>query len=680
MKLQTQDTLQTELSVFSDPQSVAVVGASPNRAKWGYWLAAGAFTGAHRRNVHLVSARGSEILGHPCVPTLSALDEAPELVALSVPGPAVGEVVDEALAMGTRGFLGITASVAAEDAIAARIRAAGARLIGANSLGIYDAEGELDLSWGNFTPGPMAIVSQSGQLGSELARLGQRNGIGVSRFVSIGNQTDVTATELLVNLVDHEPTKVVIVYLESFAGGENLFAALRALRAAGKPTILLTIGASTAGSRLARSHTGSLTAPIDIVDAACRVAGVLRAQSPSEAIDVARSVIAGAAPAGRRTVIVGDSGGQCGVAADQATAHGLSVPALSAATDAVLTELLPSGAATSNPVDLAGAGEADMTNYVRAVSQALADPGIDSAVLTGYFGCYGVDNPDLMSTELDAARKIASAAAAAGKPLYVHSMEPSGTVADALWESGVPTFGTVEPLVRAIAGTAVYGDEVRFVASGSETGTAPTHGYWNARAMLTNLGVTFPAGAVVTTRDEAVTAATALSEPLVLKAAWLEHKSDVGGVKTGLSTDQVADAFDDMYARLGDGRYFLEEMDTRPDGVEVLIGCQRHPDLGMTVTVGTGGTATEVYADIAMEMAPVDSDTAANMLSRLKAHKLLTGWRGKPATDTTALADVVAAISRFAAADRRITEIELNPVRVTPSGVIALDALIVTNL
>ncbi|WP_347954703.1 acetate--CoA ligase family protein [Gordonia aichiensis] len=674
-------SVQSGLSVFSDPRSVAVVGASANRAKWGYWLAAGALNGAHRRDVHLVNGRGGDILGHACVASLADLDEAPELVALCVPGPMVGAVVDEALAMGVRGFLGITAGIEDEDAIADRIRAAGARLVGSNSLGIFDAVGELDLSWGTFTPGSMAIVSQSGQLGSELARLGEINGIGVSRFVSIGNQSDVSAAELLADLIDHEATEVVVLYLESFDGGDAVFDAVRALRAAGKPTILLTVGSSAAGSRLARSHTGSLTAPTDVVDAACRAAGILRADSPAEVIDVARTLTAGAVPTGRNIVVVGDSGGQCGIAADRAADYGLTVPALGEAAAAALEALLPAGAAVSNPVDLAGAGEADLENYVRAAALAIADPGVDAAVLTGYFGCYGADNPDLMDTELALAAALAAAAKDAGKPLYVHSMVATGPVADALWAAGVPTFGTVEPLLRALSGAAVNSATTRDLTVADAAAELAGSGYWNDRAALLAGGVAFPDGALVTDRDAVVAAAAKLTGPLVLKAGWLEHKSEHGGVVVGLAdADAAVAAFDEMHARLGDGDYVLEQMDTRPDGVEMLIGCQRHPDLGVTITVGTGGVATEVYADVVMEAAPVDAETATAMLSRLKAHKLLAGWRGKPATDVAALAETVAAVSRLAAADPRITEVELNPVRVTPTGVIALDALIVTDV
>ena len=177
----------TDLRVFRDPASVAVVGATADPAKWGCWLAKGALAGRHRREVYLVNRSGVEILGRASHRALGELPATPELVALCVPPAHIGAVVDEALALGTRGFLGITAGVPDEAAIARRITDAGARLVGMNSLGIYDSSTELRLAWGEFTPGPIAVISQSGQLGSEIAILAARAGLGVSRFVSIGN-------------------------------------------------------------------------------------------------------------------------------------------------------------------------------------------------------------------------------------------------------------------------------------------------------------------------------------------------------------------------------------------------------------------------------------------------------------------------------------------------------------
>ncbi len=330
---------RADLAVFHAPASVAVVGASAEPAKWGYWLARGALAGRSQRAVHLVNRRGGEILGVPAVAALSDLAEVPELVAFCVPPEQVRPVVDEALGLGVRGLLGITAAVPGAAELAARAAAAGARLIGPASLGLFDAATCLQLAWGNFTPGPLAIVSQSGQVGSEIAALAGPAGIGVSRFVSVGSQLDVTAADLLADLAGHELTRLVALYLESFEDGQRVFAAARALRAAGKPVVLLTAGGSEAGRRAARSHTGALTSPGELVDAACRAAGALRVQTPAELVNVAAYLLTAQPPAGPRVAIVSDSGGQGALAADCLTRRGLAVPELAGAAAPIATRL-----------------------------------------------------------------------------------------------------------------------------------------------------------------------------------------------------------------------------------------------------------------------------------------------------------------------------------------------------
>jgi acetate---CoA ligase (ADP-forming) len=669
----------TDLRVFSDPCSVAVVGASEDPAKWGYWLASGALAGAHRRVVHLVNRRSTSVLGRPCAASVSDLPEAPELVALCVPAHHLDAVVDEALARGARGFLGITSGVADDAALAARITAGGARLIGTNSLGVYDATHELRLMWGVPTPGPMAIVSQSGQLGSELIALGRRHGLGVSRFVSIGNQTDVTATEVLADLADHDDTRVVALYLESFTDGEALFGALATLRAAGKPTVLLTVGGSSASSRLARTHTGSLTSPLDVIDAACRAAGVVRVATPAELVDVARGFLAVRAARGRRVAIVGDSGGQSGIAADVAAAAGLTVPQFSVQLAERLGAQLPVGAACTNPVDLAGAGEQDLGNYAGIVEQACAAGDVDAVVLTGYFGCYAQDVPALADAEAAVAQRLGAVARAADLPVLVHTMAPDSETAQTLWRHGVPAYGRIEAVMRVAAALADATPTPPAATVESAAG-AVAPGYWSARALLAEAGVAFPAGAVVRTDTDLDAAADRLRAPLVLKAAWLEHKSDVGGVRINLrDRADLHAAFDDMRARLGDGEYVLEEQDQRSDAVEVLIAARRDPQLGPVVVVGAGGTDTEVLRDVRMECAPVTVATATSMLERLRIAPLLNAFRGRAPVDVAALADAVAAVSQLIAARPDLTEIELNPVRATASGVLAVDALVVTR-
>ena len=673
------DRAAPALGVFGDPTSVAVVGASEDPAKWGYWLASGALRGSHRRNVYFVNSRAVSVLGKPCAASLSELPEIPELVALCVPAAHVGAVVDEALELGTRGFLGITSGITDEKALAEKITSRGARLIGTNSLGIYDASTDLQLMWGSLEPGPMAIVSQSGQLGSELAAIAHRHGVGVSRFVSIGNQSDVTAAELLGDLATHEATRVIALYLESFTDGEALFDTLRSLRSSGKPTVLLTVGASTASARVARTHTGSLTSSMDVVDAVCRAAGVMRVTTPHEAVDCVRMLLTAPLPGGRRVGIVGDSGGQSGIAADVAAAAGLVVPHFPDALVETIAERLPTGAACTNPVDLAGAGERDLHTYATMVEHVVASGDVDAVVLTGYFGCYGRDVPALARQEVSVAERLGAVTKATGVPVVVHTMGPDSATAKALWQRGVPAFDDIASAMRALA--AVSAPPPR-CGGGDERPTVSTKpvapGYLAARALLAEIGVPFPRGATIRAASEVDDAVAGLRAPFVLKAEWLEHKSEVGGVLVNVAdAAHLRAAFEAMHARLGDGDYVVEEQDTRSDAVEILIGARRDPQLGAMVVVGAGGTETEIHADVRVECAPVSHDTAMAMLHGLRMAPLLAGWRGRQAVDVEAVADLVVAVSRLIADRRDIVEVELNPVRATGTGPLAVDALVI---
>ncbi|WP_435742390.1 acetate--CoA ligase family protein [Nocardioides sp. SYSU DS0663] len=677
-----------DLSAFGDPEAVTVVGASADPAKWGYWLARGAAAGAHRRAVHLVNRRGVPIEGRPTVTALADIDGPLGLVVLCVPPADVPAVVHEALDRGAKGFLGITAGLNralgpnAEAELASTIRAKGARLVGPNCLGIYDASSELQLAWGEFTPGQLGIISQSGQLGSELANLAADRGLGVSRFVSVGNQADVTAAEALADLVDHQDTAVVALYVESFVDGRLMIETLQRLRAAGKHTLLLTVGASDASQTAAASHTGSMTSSLDVVDAACRAAGVLRVDTPAQLIETAQMLVDAPASPGPRTAIVGDSGGQGAIAADVLTRAGLTIAPFAAQQQAALAALLPPDAGVANPVDLAGAGEADLRVYAEIVETLLADDDVDAVTLTGYFGSYGFHTPTLQSVESEVALRIAHASQKHRKPVALHSMCRSSRTIDLVREAGVPTYHHIEDAALALAGGARLASERgRNLAAGDSTPrTAPADGYLAAREVLQSVGVSFPEVCGVTSEAELIAAMRQLPGPWVLKADWIAHKTEVGAVAVGLTTEAAAcEALERMLSTVGPGTYVLERMDTRPDVVEVIVGARRDPVFGPVILVGAGGVQAELLRDNALELGPVDTETARQMLQRLRMFPLLTGWRGKPATDIDALAEMVAGVSQLMAAATDCADIEVNPVRVGPTGVLAVDALITTT-
>ncbi|WP_205786765.1 acetate--CoA ligase family protein [Specibacter cremeus] len=671
--------LASSLDPFRNPASVAVVGATDDRSKWGYWLARGALGGKHRRSVYFVNRSAGTVQGEAAFASVSALPEAPDLLVLCVPPQFIEDVVVEALAKGVKAFLGITAGVPNEARIGELIRAAGARIIGPNSLGLYDSSAELQLAWGHFTPGPLAIVSQSGQLGSEIANLGAGAGLGVSRFISVGNQLDVGAAELLDDLADHDATRMIALYLESFAGGADLVGTLRTLAGTGKQTIILTTGASEGSQRLAQSHTGSLTSALDTIDAACRAAGAIRVSTPTELVNVARYLSVAPKPGGRRVAVVSDSGGQGGIAADAAAASGLSTPVFSSGLQMSLAQILPDGAAVSNPVDLAGAGEANLQVYADLNERLLASGEVDAVVMSGYLGCYGEDNPVIEDAELAVVDRMGEIVHASHLPLLVHSMSAASPAVGRMWDHGIPAFHGIEFAMKALAQAAdLAAWPGRHLKVPDADLTVSEPGYWAARSLLADLGIATPAGLLVTCRGDLEHAATQLTFPVVLKAGWLEHKSEHGGVKLGLDTlEQLAAAYDDMHARLGDGNYVVEEQDERANAIEVLVGGRLDRDFGPVIAVGAGGTETELHRDVCVELAPVDHATALGMIGRLKCLPLLNGWRGKPATDIEALAAVVVSVSEAIAANGHITELELNPIRVAPEGALAVDALVV---
>ncbi len=678
----------SDLSVFSDPRSVAVVGASADPSKWGFWLARGALRGCGARAVHLVNARAAVIEGVPSVPSLDDLPQVPDLVVLCTPAASIPGVVQHALALGTRGFLGITAGIdqahhepGLERRLAAQIRAAGAHLIGPNCLGLYDATHELELAWGTFAPGSLGIISQSGLLGLEVAGLAAHAGLGVSRFVSVGNQVDVTAADLLSDLVSHEATRTVVLYLEDFGDGRELVATMARLREAGKPVVVLTVGSTEASRTAAHSHTGSLTSSREVVAAACRAAGAVLVNSPAEAVDLAHLLHGSPLPQGRRVAVVSDSGGQGAVAADTLTRQALSVPRLSEPTTTLLKGLLPDQAAVTNPVDLAGGGEQDLASYSRVVEVLMASGEVDAVVLSGYFGCYGADSPALAARELAVVESLADTVKAFRRPVVVHSMSHDSEAVRALRARSVPTLHTVDAVGRSLGLAAGVAESSWPTAAGvaAPAGVVGAHAdYLRGRDLFRSYGLTYPRAHAVRSVDDVALAVSRLDAPYVLKAGWIEHKTEAGAVLVGLADEAaVVAALRDLTARLGEGDYVVEEMDQRRDTVELIVGARRDAAFGPVVMVGLGGVQAELYQDVQLALAPVDEPQALDLLRALRAFPLLDGWRGRARVDLAAAARAVVAVSRIVAEDGLVLEAEINPLRVGADGAVAVDALVV---
>jgi acetate---CoA ligase (ADP-forming) len=706
------------LGALFDPRSVAIVGASANREKWGYWLARGALAGRDRRQVYLVNRGGADILGSRSWPSLADLPGAPELVVVATPPGNVRPEVEQGLEAGARCFVVITtgvgdpASLRDELGLAELVRSHGARLLGPNCMGVVDHPAALQLCWGTVPAGQVGLVSQSGNLGLEIGRLLGRAGHGLSRLVSLGNQRDIDAAEVLQDLVGHEPTRLIAAYVEDFRDGRALMRALARARAAGKPVLLLTVGRSAASGRAARSHTGAMVSPLDVVDAAAAEAGALRLDTAGELVDAAVALLApgmrGAArmAGGRRVqavadrggrvaavadrgsgvaavadrgsgvAVVADGGGQGALAADALATAGLSVPPLGEATASRLRHLLPAQASVGNPVDLAGAGEADITSYASVVSTLLAGPEAGAVVLTGYFGDYATSTPHLADAESDVADGLARASAAAACPVIVHSMASDTPALRTLRQRGIPVYERIEHAAAALASAARWAALVP--AEAPCFTAAPPAGdgsYRRTRELLAGYGLSFPAARFVTGADGAAAAAAEIGYPVVLKAMGLAHKTEARGVALDLHDEAaLRAAFAVMRRRTSAASFAVEAMMRRAGSVELIMGVRQDASFGPVAMVGIGGTTAELLADTAAGLAPLTHHRARQMLESLRGAPLLTGWRGAGPVDLDAAAAALVAIAVAGAEHPEYRELEVNPVLAHPGGAIALDA------
>ena len=679
-----------DLTPLFDPRSVAVVGASADRAKWGYSVSEQLLSLPSGRDIYLVNRRGGDILGRTAFRNLADLPAPVDLVAICVPASGFLDAVRDSLAAGARALVAITAGLGEADAegekiereAVALVRSAGAVLVGPNCLGVTDSSTGLRLASDPFRPGDVAVLSQSGNMVLDLEALMADEGLGISRFVSLGNQADVAVTDFMLDCVGHDATHAVAIYAEDVRDGRAFVQAARALAEAGKPVVLLAPGSSDAGRRGAASHTGSLTSADNVIDAACTASGIHRVHTPLQMVDALVALRQPFRAASGRVGILTDGGGHGSVAADSLHRVGLDVPLLSAELGAQLSRSLWSQSSVSNPVDLAGIGEQDPLSYARGLRTLLDSDEVAAVLLTGYFGGYAQTNEALAGPEIRAGEQIADIVRTAGKPVVVHTIFPESDSIAVLRGAGVPVHRDVGRAAAALAmlvetDVQVRSDPIDLPPSSRPT---PSVDYVAARSALSDAGIAFPRSAIVKSEQDLddLLSSAVVGFPLVMKAMGLLHKSDAGGVVLDIADEVRARAvFADLVRRLQPSVVSVEQMVDHEGAVEVIVGSTWDPRFGPVLMVGLGGVLAEVMEDVAFALAPVTHATASRLLHSLRGAPLLTGVRGRAPIDMSALVDVVVAVSEAASRHPDWVEVEVNPVIATPTGAVAVDARII---
>jgi len=667
------------LKPFFEPRSVAVIGASSRRGTIGGELfrniLAADFTGA----AYPVN-RGAEAVGG--VPGYADIADVPvvvDLAVICVPGANVVDATRSALATGVKAICVISAGFAETGAegrdrqaeLLALVRAHGARLIGPNCLGVSSTATRLNATFARRAapPGRIGFSSQSGALGLALLEEADERGLGLSSFVSIGNKADVSSNDLLEYWQDDPNTDVVLLYLESF-GNPRKFARVASRVARTKPILAMRSGTSRSGARAASSHTAALAGSDAAVEALFWQAGVLRARTLEELLDAAVLLSSQPLPRGNRIAVVTNAGGLGILCADACEAAGLSLPPLESATTAALARVVPAEASSANPVDLLGSATAG--TYEVALPIVLADPGIDAVIVLFV--------PPVVATTADVAAAIASVSATADKPILPVVISADGSPVGSFTypESAARALGLAArraAWLRRPVAEAPHLDRLDHGAAAAVVARvlADTDDAWldasDLRALLAAYGLPLVGERTATDADAAVSAAEELGYPVVVKtAAAGAHKTEAGGVHLDLR-DEAA-----VRRACGavNGPVLVQQYVT--GGVELLVGAVQDPVFGPLVAFGPGGVYAELIGSTRFALAPLGEIDVDELISSGKAAKLVDGWRGGPAADRAAVADLIHRVGRLAEDFPEVAELDLNPVIARPNGCIAVDA------
>lgn len=699
------------LDCFFKPRRIAVVGASDQPGKVGTTLLRNLVGRGFDGVVYPVNAKREAVQGIAAYKSLAELPHAPDLAIIATPASTVPDLIDQCGRLGVMAALVISAGFreTGAEGLALELQVKGAldrypglRVLGPNCLGYIVPSIGLNASFAGAMalPGRVAFVSQSGALCTSILDWANAQGIGFSHFLSIGNMLDVGLDDLLDYLAADPLTDAVVLYVESITQARSFMSAARAL-SRDKPIVAYKAGRFTASAQAAASHTGAMAGVDAVYEAAFRRAGIVRVFDIDEMFDCAELLARERVPRGPRLAIITNAGGPGVMATDALLDRRGSLAQLERATIDELSRVLPPFWSHGNPVDILG--DAPAERYRDALALVLADPNVDGVLV--------LLTPQAMTDAAASADAVIEAARRRSKPVLAAWMGGAGVQAGVakLHTAGVPTYATAERAVRAFMSLVEFASNrellmetprevpVEFPLDATELRTrfqalvasdaGSTLSEDNSKQLLANYGIPVSLPIAAVSADAAAGIAEQVGYPVVLKvhSPQITHKTDVGGVVLNLaSAVEVRAAFDKITENARRMRpdaqvlgVTVQKMVAAVHGVELILGMKRDPVFGPVIMVGAGGVTAELFQDRALELPPLDERLARRMLESLRAWPLLTGYRGRPVVNVDQLLETLMRFSYLVAHLPEIAEIDINPLLVTPEGVIALDARII---
>ena len=688
--------IDAPLDSLLNPRSIALIGASARPLSNGLAMVKMARLDGYDGRLYPVNPKYKDIDGIACYPDLASLPERVDHAVLAVPSDALEAALDQAIDHGARAAtifatcqLEEKASPTLAQRLSTKARAAGMAVCGGNCMGFYNpAAGLRVVSFPapeGLRRGGIAWIAQSGSAFAALANNDRR--IGFTLCVSTGMELVTSVADYAKWALRQDRTKVIGIFLESVRDPDGFVEALAQAADKGIPVVVLKVGRTQKSAEMARSHTGALAGNFTAFSALCRRYGVLQVDDLDELVATLALLDSPKRAQKGRLATIHDSGGEREMVVDLAEAHEVPMAAIGDETKDKIRPHLELGLTAENPLDVYGTNR----NYVERFAAATSALMADSDVALGMFMSDPRDGYWYASGYTDAVLK---AAAMTDKPLAMasnYSLTQDRETAERLRAGGVTLIkGTRSALLAAKHALAWrdFQGTTRNPPLGPKAADMkwrkglPTVGQMpeqDGLAMLEGYGIAVPRRRLANTREEVRSAADVLCFPLVIKtAAGHAHKSDVGGVKTGLrDAETLLSAYDDLANRLGSAALIME---TAPSGVELSLGAVVDPDFGPVVVVAAGGVLVEIMDDKAAALAPFGADEAHRLLGELKIRKLFDGIRGRPPIDKESLAE---ALSRFsvmvASLADALSEIDVNPLIAGPDGVMAVDCLVMTK-
>lgn len=689
-----------DLDLLFSPRSVAVIGASSDPERIGgrpvRYMVEGGFQG----KLYPINVSGvATIQGLPAYRSILDVPGEVDQVIIVVPVGVLEAAVRDCLSKGVKHLLVFTSGLAEADAEGAALqdrlvelcREAGARMLGPNSLGLFNPALGLYATFGTVfngarpVAGPIGVATQSGAFGACAYGMAMLRGMGLSRVVATGNEADIDVAECISYMADDPDTRVICVGLEGCRDGQRLREALLKAARANKPVIIMKVGATELGAAAAATHTGSLAGNDTAFETVFAECGAYRARTIEEMLDVAYFCAVGGLPANDATAVMTTSGGIGVLMADEGTHLSLSLPPVSPRAEEGLRKLLPF-AVPANPFDSTAQVTAVEDGITRAMEAMLEDS--DYGTIYVYLSALGLSEERFEPV----GKTLRELRARHPHRCFVVLMLSLPEIDRSLERDGIVVFEDPSRALRAQAGAARMAElrrnlhEVRRPAPRPDAPRlTPVRGEHEAKALLARAGVPVPPEHLCVSAEDAVRAAEEVGYPVVAKIASIDiaHKTEIGGVMLGLAdAEAVRAAHAQLLARATEyaPQARIDGVLIAPmirDGIETIIGVHMDVVFGPMMMFGLGGTAVELFKDVAFASAPLTPVRAERMVQSVRAHALLSGWRGAPPADLQTLVQTLCRVSEFAVTHAdQLQGIDINPFVVRTEGAVCLDALI----